>query len=305
MSDRQKLVNAAVSYLGCKESDGSHKKIIDIYNAHKPLARGYKVTYTDAWCATFVSAMAIKCGLTDIIPTECSCTQMIALFKKLGTWQENDAYVPKVGDILFYDWDDSGKGENTGGPEHVGIVEKVSGNTITVIEGNYSNAVKRRTLKVNGKYIRGYGVPKYAESGGTTASSDTGTTTNSNAGTAKAKASKLTVDGKWGSATTKRLQQIFGTPVDGIVSNQWEIYKIGNPGLLSGWDWDSKPNGKGSPLIKAIQKWAGMASSAQDGEIGPATIRALQKKLGTPIDGRVSNPSQMVKALQKWANKQK
>jgi peptidoglycan hydrolase-like protein with peptidoglycan-binding domain len=31
-----------------------------------------------------------------------------------------------------------------------------------VIEGNYSNAVKRRTLKVNGKYIRGYIVPKFA-----------------------------------------------------------------------------------------------------------------------------------------------
>ena len=43
----------------------------------------------------------------------------------------------------------------------MGIVEKVEGNTITVIEGNYSNSVKRRTIAVNGKYIRGYGVPKY------------------------------------------------------------------------------------------------------------------------------------------------
>ena len=32
---------------------------------------------------------------------------------------------------------------------------------ITVIEGNYDNSVKRRTMAVNGKYIRGYGVPKY------------------------------------------------------------------------------------------------------------------------------------------------
>ena len=63
-------------------------------------------------------------------------------------------------------------------------------------------------------------------------------------------------------------------------------------------------NGKGSNLIKALQKWAGMAASAQDGEIGPQTIKALQKKLGTPADGVVSYPSQMVKALQAWANKQ-
>ena len=164
MSNRQKLVSAAVSYIGCKESDGSHRKIIDIYNAHKPLARGYAVKYTDAWCATFVSAMAIKCGLTDIIPTECGCEKMINLFVKLGSWQENDAYVPKPGDVIFYDWDDSGVGDNKGYTEHVGIVEKVTGTSISVIEGNFNNAVGRRSLNVNGRYIRGYGVPKYADS---------------------------------------------------------------------------------------------------------------------------------------------
>ena len=134
-----------------------------MYNSHKPLARGYKVKYTDAWCATFVSAVAIKLGYTDIIPTECSCTKMIELFKKLGAWVEDDSYVPdaKGGAILFYDWEDDGKGDNTGKPNHVGIVEKVDGDTITVIEGNYSDSVKRRTIKVNGKSIRGYGVPKY------------------------------------------------------------------------------------------------------------------------------------------------
>ena len=36
---RQSYVNAAVSYLGCKESNGSHKKIIDLYNSHKPLQK--------------------------------------------------------------------------------------------------------------------------------------------------------------------------------------------------------------------------------------------------------------------------
>ena len=156
-----KVVEQAKAWLGLKESDGSHKSIIDIYNAHKPLARGYAVKYTDAWCATFVSAVAIKLGYTDIIPTECSCTKMIELLKGIGSWVENDAYVPKPGDIMFYDWDDSGKGDNTGSSDHVGIVEKVTGDTITVIEGNYSNSVKRRTIKVNGKTIRGYGVPKY------------------------------------------------------------------------------------------------------------------------------------------------
>ena len=158
---REKIIAQARSWIGCKESDGSHKQIIDVYNADKPLPRGHIMSYTDFWCATFITACAIKCGATDIIPKECSCNKMIELFKKLGCWNENDAHVPAPGDILFYDWDDDAKGDNKGEVEHVGIVEKVSGNTITVIEGNYKKECKRRTLDIDGKYIRGYGVPKY------------------------------------------------------------------------------------------------------------------------------------------------
>lgn len=158
---REKFVKKMQSYVGLKESDGSHMKIVNTYNRHKPLARGYKLKSTDSWCAATVSAAAIECGYTDIIPTEVSCPQMIELFKKLGEWQENDAYKPSPGDVVFYDWDDSGSGDNKGVSDHVGVVEKVSENKITVIEGNKNNAVGRRTVEVNGRYIRGYGVPKY------------------------------------------------------------------------------------------------------------------------------------------------
>ncbi len=163
-----KVVAQAQAWLGRDEGGAGHKEIVDIYNSHKPLARGYKVKYTDAWCATFVSAVAIKLGYTDIIPTECGCGKMVDLFKGLGSWVEDDAYVPSPGDIIFYDWEDKSKGDNKGAPNHVGIVEKVSGNKITVIEGNYDgtdsdriDGVERREISVDGKYIRGYGVPKY------------------------------------------------------------------------------------------------------------------------------------------------
>lgn len=155
------IIKLAQSWVGKKESNGTHKEIIDIYNSHKPLARGYKVKYTDAWCATFISALSIKLGYTDIIPTECGCEKQINLFKKLGCWVENENRTPEVGDIIYYDWQDNGKGDNKGSSDHVGIVEKVEGNNLTIIEGNINNAVGRRKLKVNGKYIRGYGVPKY------------------------------------------------------------------------------------------------------------------------------------------------
>lgn len=179
---RKQVVSIAQGWIGCKESNGTHKPIIDLYNSHKPLARGYPVKYTDAWCSTFASACAIKAGLTDIIPTECGCGKHIELFKKLGSWEENDAHVPQPGDYIFYDWQDGSNyatTDNKGAADHVGIVEKVSGQTITVIEGNMSNAVGRRTLKVNGRYIRGYGVPKYsskAKDTGTGGGASTGTT---------------------------------------------------------------------------------------------------------------------------------
>ncbi len=185
------VVAQAQAWIGCKESDGTHKKIIDVYNSHKPLARGYAVKYADAWCSTFVSACAIKAGVTDILPTECGCEKHVDLFKKLDEWVENDGYVPSPGDVIFYDWDDNGSGDNTGWSDHVGIVEKVNGSEITIIEGNISNSVGRRVLKINGKYIRGYGVPKYDE---------------------ESKPSKKTIEelakevleGKWGNGTDRK-----------------------------------------------------------------------------------------------------
>ena len=67
-----KIVEQAKAWIGKNESDGSFKEIIDIYNSHKPLARGYAVKYTDEWCATTITALAIKCNAVDIIPKECS-----------------------------------------------------------------------------------------------------------------------------------------------------------------------------------------------------------------------------------------
>lgn len=159
---RQQVVGIATSWLGIKGGSPEHHAIVDIYNSHKPLARGYALKYTDAWCSGFASAVAIVAGLTDIIPTEVGCEEQIKLFQAMGRWAEDDAYVPLPGDLIFYDWEDKGQVDNRGYADHVGIVEKVEGNTITVIEGNKGNAVARRSLKVNGRYIRGYGVPDYA-----------------------------------------------------------------------------------------------------------------------------------------------
>lgn len=159
---REKVVATAKAWIGYNEADGSHRQIVDVYNAHRPLACGYALKYTDAWCAGFVSAVAIKCGLTDIMPTEVGVWNMIELYKKLGRWKESDSYTPKPGDIIMYAWGDNGVGDCTSGASHVGIVVSCDGKIITVIEGNKSDAVGYREIAVNGRYIRGFGLPDYA-----------------------------------------------------------------------------------------------------------------------------------------------
>ena len=159
---RAEIVNQAKSWVGRKESDGTHRVIIDVYNSISPLPRGYRMTYSDPWCATFVSACAQVWGLTKIVFPECGCAPMIDLYKNAGRWMEDDAYVPKPGDVIFYDWEDSGYGDNTGASDHVGLVASVDGNVINIIEGNCGNMVQYTARKINSRYIRGYGLPDYA-----------------------------------------------------------------------------------------------------------------------------------------------
>ena len=159
---REILVATARAYMGANTYNGQKQEIIDIYNKNQPRPRGYKVQYSDAWCATFVSAMGYIAGFSRIVFPECSCPEMITKYMFANCWEERDDYVPKPGDIIFYDWDDSGHGDCTGVPDHVGIVETCNGYNITVIEGNKGDTVGRRNLIVNSRYVRGYGVPNYS-----------------------------------------------------------------------------------------------------------------------------------------------
>lgn len=159
-----KILDVARKWIGYSEKNGKFKTIIDLYNSHKPLARGYKLKYTDEWCAGFVSACAIEAGAVDLIGTEVSCNQFISIFKKKGIWIEDGSQKPKVGDIILFNWDDSTQ-PNDGTADHIGLVEQVNGNTIICIEGNKGEAVARRTINVGWGYIRGFARPKYSSEG--------------------------------------------------------------------------------------------------------------------------------------------
>lgn len=214
MTTREEIVSQAKKWIGLNERDGSHMEIINIYNSHKPLARGYSVQKNDAWCATFVSAVSIKCSATDIMPTECSCERMIALYKKAGRWIENDDYAPQIGDIIFYDWDDNGVGDNKGHSDHVGIIIEVNGTSLKVIEGNYNNSVAIRNIKVNGKYIRGYGLPNYTNK---VASTNVNNKINSNVKIEPAKSFSESIAGTYKTTTSLNIRSGAGTDKKKII----------------------------------------------------------------------------------------
>ena len=86
-----------------------------------------------------------------------------------------------------------------------------------------------------------------------------------------------------GASTTKLLQSVLGTPVDGVVSGQSKTWQAKNPGLVSGWEWVPEASATGSEVIRAVQQKVG---AEVDGLIGPNTIKAIQKHFGT-TPGRV------------------
>ena len=148
----QDVLNVMCSWIGYSEANGKFRQIIDLYNSHQPLARGYAVQYTDEWCDTAVSAAAIQAGCVDLIGTECGCEKHIEIFKEKGIWIEDGTIVPLPGDIILYNWDCQAQ-PNDGYSDHIGYVESVSGQMITVIEGNYNEAVAGEVIQ--GKYANG------------------------------------------------------------------------------------------------------------------------------------------------------
>src|SRR5699024_2186231 len=103
------------------------------------------------------------------------------------------------------------------------------------------------------------------------------------------------IDGKFGKGTVRAVQKALGVTADGVFSNQ-------NRNSVTRSFYSGISYGKGSsPAVKALQKKVGVK---QDGLLGPATVRGLQRYLGTPVDGKLSRPSStVVKELQRRLNK--
>jgi hypothetical protein len=101
------------------------------------------------WCTE-------RCGYIDagIVPKFANCDVGMKWFKDRSRWQSN-TYIPREGDIIFFDWDGDGYSN------HVGIVEKVENEKVYTIEGNSGDACKKLKYNLDDSRILGYGVPSY------------------------------------------------------------------------------------------------------------------------------------------------
>ena len=107
---------------------------------------------------------------------------------------------------------------------------------------------------------------------------------------------RITEDGKWGKQTTQRFQDLERLKhVDGVISHQWKSRH--NENLYSA-QFDKTQ--KGSLFIRHLQRQLGVTD---DGLCGEATIRAMQRKLDTPVDGVISPVSLMVRQMQRQLNR--
>lgn len=112
----------------------------------------------------------------------------------------------------------------------------------------------------------------------------------------KEEKAKIPEDGLWGKDTTKRAQEVFGTPVDGMISGQLKSCFKYFPGIIS-----VKAGKGGSDLVRAMQKWLQIK---EDGYIGQQFVLSLQHEMETVEDGVLSKPSSCIKAFQHWLNQQ-
>lgn len=286
---RQQVVDTINAWVGATKGSAKHLEILDIYNNHRPLARGYAVKKTDAYCATTVSAAYIKVGIAEYTGTECGVEKYTVVAKNKGIWVENDAHTPKIGDACVYDWDDNGVGDCTGAGDHIGIVTATTTGKFTVTEGNMTGGkVGKRTMAINGKYIRGFICPDFAAIAKKLTGSDQQTTTPSTTASYTVKAGD----------TLGKIAAKYGTTVAALA----ELNQIRNVNLIRVGQVIYLPTPAGAcaklaalGVINSPDYWTAAAEGGKVQYLGTLLIKAAGAitKAGT----RTTTPEQGVTAL--------
>lgn len=160
----QKVIDLALAEVGYQETGNNVQK----YGKEMHQVQPSNMDYPAAWCDAFVDwcfykafgktlAKRILCGNFDdytVISAQ--------LFMDAGRWTQT----PKKGYQVFF--------KNSGGICHTGLVYKVSASTVYTVEGNSSDAVRKRSYDRSDSRIAGYGMPRYNLAGSADAAAPVG-----------------------------------------------------------------------------------------------------------------------------------
>lgn len=138
-----------------------NKYFRDLWNAQPHFYQSPK--NPNDWCCGFVDwclymaakkdSKAAQTALCYTGPYGAGCGMSVMYYREAGRFWERDKADPRPGDQIFF-----GTAESVA---HTGLVEEVSANTITTIEGNSGNAVRRKIYARSASNIYGYGRPRY------------------------------------------------------------------------------------------------------------------------------------------------
>lgn len=271
MGNVQGMLTAARRLLGTTEHPpGSNRNLV---------TRWYG--FTGPWCDMAVSyAAAHSDNLSAIGGKYALTTAHARAFQNKGRWHYGIGGI-RPGDIVFFDWSGS---RSIGAIDHVGIVEAVHSNrTITTLEGNTSDAFRRR--RRSSACVVGYGRPAYG-SGGAPMPSGDGILRLGSRGQAVKTLQKnlntvqkagLTVDGAFGPATQKAVRTFQA---------DHHLHADGEYGPQSAAMMKAALAGRKAP-IRPKPRLAAPAVLEVDGEFGPATCAALQRALNTRAQARL------------------
>lgn len=239
------------------------------------------------WCMCFVSMCIYEAGGQLPGGPQFNTDAAASAARREGRLVDKNQLQP--GDVLIFDWN-----YNTLATDHTGVFEAyLGGGRLQTIEGNTSSGSGGSQSAGNGVYRRAsrtladvrYAIRPYYDGTAPAAPATTGP--------------NLKVDGWWGELTSYWLQVALSTPADKIVSSQSRCWEAKNPGLGTGWEWVAPDAAQGSQLIGAIQRKVG---ADPDDLIGEDTIRRIQRRKGTPDDGRIDAYSRCVMQIQKDLN---
>lgn len=301
MSDRSDVIAKARSQVGYQRKPSRWNKYA---------SEAYPTVQNQPYCGIFAAWVIQKATGADVrkVVWMPYVPSIEAWARKNGAWKTRGQ---KDGDLVVF-----GFGKSSA--QHVGFAwrdegssryRSVEGNTSSGNSGSQGNGggvhVRYRSRsQIRGwvdldKLLKAAGHKPSVSGGGTSAPKPAAKPSKP----AVTKDGKLVEDGRWGTATTKRLQKLLGVEqdgrmgpltwkavqrhlnkvrdsgivVDGLIENQsYKHSELGNGISPNGWQFTGRRS-KGSKTIRGIQRRVGVKDV--DGVLFEGTTKALQKAL--------------------------